>query len=112
MAFKHTGQAAGSAGAGGALFSCSTHGIHVRRADSQRGQSHRMFGSVSGAPRQKGHLSDRRMACPTALPAVRVAPSSSPRRMLRSPFAVATCRPSLSVHGSAQSPKGARSVPF
>ena len=91
MALRHTGRAAGSASA---LASYGTYGIHAQRADSQRGQSHRTCGSVSGAPRHKGHMSDRKMACPAALPAVHVVPASSPRRMLRSPSVEATCRPS------------------
>ena len=59
---------------------------------SKRGQPHRMPGSVSGALRQKGQLSDCRMACPAALLAVHVTPANSPRRMLHPPSMEATCK--------------------
>ena len=39
---------------------------------------------LTGIPRQKEQLSDYKMACPTALPAVHVAPASSQWRMLHS----------------------------
>ena len=52
-----------------------------------------MCGSIPGAPRQQGHLSDRRMACPAALPANHVAQASGPGRMLRSPSVESTSKP-------------------
>ena len=112
VALRHTSHAAGNARIGGDLTSCSTHGIHARCAEFQRGQSHRMCDFISGAPRQKGHLSDRRMACPAALPAVHVAPASSPRRMLCSPSHLQALPARLSVQGSAQPSEGTRPTPL
>ena len=112
-AHRHSGQAAGNANAGNALASCGTQSFYPRRAESQHGQSHRMCGSGSGTPRQKGRLSNCRMACPVALHAVHLAPASSQRRMLCSPFCGSHLQARvarLTVHRSALAPEGIRPV--